>query len=351
MHVVFSLVWCKAPSGAVRSTRMIVTLDRQHEIRVGARSPDLWAITCYFNPVGYQRRAQNYHIFRSQLGIPLITVELSSDDNFQLRQGDSDILVQVTGRDVMWQKERLLNVALQVIPDDCKQIAWLDCDVVFATDDWAERASRALDRHALVHLYDQRHNLPPDAVPINLDARDDVRPTRSVVQKMVNGEASAEDFFLAGSPLTRRTTCGLAWASRRDLLVEHGLYDACILGSGDRAILNAALGQFDHGAQAASMTAPGIEHYLEWAKPYFDSVNANVGHIEGKIFHLWHGDLQHRAYGERGRLLEEFQFDPFIDIVTDRSSCWRWNSDKHALHERVRRYFELRKEDGEQATA
>jgi hypothetical protein len=130
------------------------------------------------------------------------------------------------------------------------------------------------------------------------------------------------------------------------LLEEHGLYDACILGSGDRAIVNAALGWFDRGAQGATMTPRGFDHYLEWAGPYFDSVRGRVGHIEGRLLHLWHGDLQDRAYGERGRLLHEFHFDPSLDIAIDDNGCWRWSSDKPALHESVRRYFELRKEDG-----
>jgi len=309
------------------------------------KSGSLWAITSYFNPIGYQRRIQNYHVFRTRLGVPLVTVELSFDGNFQLGRGDADILVQLTGRDVLWQKERMLNVASQAIPDNVRDIAWLDCDVVFATADWAERASRALDHFALIQLYDERHNLPCDAALDRLEPLNAVLPTRSVVHMMVTGEAAAEDFFLADSPLTRRSTCGLAWATRRDLLEDHGLYDACILGSADRAILCAALGRFDHGAKAASMTLRGIDHYREWARPYFDSVRGRVGHIAGRIFHLWHGNLQNRAYGERGRLLHEFHFDPYIDIAIDDNGCWRWNSDKRAMHEAVRHYFELRKED------
>ena len=147
---------------------------------------------------------------------------------------------------------------------------------------------------------------------------------RSVVHKMATGEAVAEDFLVAASSLTRRSTCGLAWASRRELLEKHGLYDACILGSGGRAILNAALGRFDRGAEAANMTARGIDHYLEWARPYFDSVRGQVGHIEGRLLHLWHGDLEDRAYGKRGQILHEFDFDPFVDIAVDDNGCWRW---------------------------
>ena len=121
---------------------------------------DLWAITCYFNPIDYKRRLENYHTFRRNLAVPLVTVELSFDGNFQLQHGDADILVQLHGRDVLWQKERLLNVALQSVPDTCDKIAWLDCDVVFESDDWAEHTSRALDHFGLVHLFQERHNLP-----------------------------------------------------------------------------------------------------------------------------------------------------------------------------------------------
>ena len=45
------------------------------------RSANLWAITCYFNPVGYRRRLENYRMFRQRLKVPLVAVELSFDEN------------------------------------------------------------------------------------------------------------------------------------------------------------------------------------------------------------------------------------------------------------------------------
>src|SRR5688500_17208469 len=111
---------------------------------VDARSEALWAITCYFNPVGYRRRLENYRTFRQRLKVPLVTVELSLDERFQLASGDADILVQLQNPSILWQKERLLNVALESLPDGCDKVAWLDCDIVFESYDWAERASRAL---------------------------------------------------------------------------------------------------------------------------------------------------------------------------------------------------------------
>lgn len=316
----------------------------QPAIRRSVRN--LWAITCYFNPIAYKRRLENYHTFRQHLAVPLVTTELSFDGNFQLQHDDADILVQLHGGDVLWQKERLLNVALKSVPDACDKIAWLDCDVVFESGDWVERTIPALDQFALLHLFQERHDLSRDVKLDQLPSWDTHPTAQSVVHKMATGEAAPEDLFLAAAPLDRGSTAGLAWASRRDVLEKHRLYDACILGSGDRAILCAALGEFDHAAQALQMNARRFEHYLAWARPYFDSVGGGVGHIQGRIFHLWHGDPYDRKYAERHRCLDKFSFDPFTDIAVDRNGCWRWNSDKRDLHEIVRRYFESRNEDG-----
>jgi hypothetical protein len=49
--------------------------------------------------------------------------------------------------------------------------------------------------------------------------------------------------------------------------------------------------------------------------------------------------------------MKAYDFDPAADIAVDSSGCWRWNSDKPAMHEFVRGYFATRYEDGREATA
>ncbi len=306
----------------------------------------LWAVTCYFNPVGYRRRLENYRLFRQRLTVPLVTVELSFDGNFQLREEDADILVQIHGGDVMWQKECLLNIALQRVPKNCDKIAWLDCDIVFGSNDWAEQASHALDSFLLVHLFQERHDLPRHASAHELRTWNEPPTSYSVVYKLAAGEANPEDLFLANAPVERRSTAGLAWASRRQVLEKHGLYDACILGTGDRVMLCAGLGKLDYGVRATLMNKRSAQHYLAWACPYSETVRGRVGAVCGRLFHLWHGEIKDRGYEQRYRQLQAFDFDPFNDIALDRSGCWRWNSDKKGLHAFVRSYFQSRNEDG-----
>ena len=66
----------------------------------------------FFNPVRYQRRLANYKVFRQRLDVPLIAIELAYGPNFELQQHDAEILLQIRGDAVLWQKEKLLNLAL-----------------------------------------------------------------------------------------------------------------------------------------------------------------------------------------------------------------------------------------------
>ena len=91
----------------------------------------LWAITSYFNPVGFDHCWSNYQIFREYLDVPLATAELSFGGDFVLKDSDADIVLRLKAEDVMWQKERLLNLIVQCLPEECDQVAWIDCDIIF----------------------------------------------------------------------------------------------------------------------------------------------------------------------------------------------------------------------------
>src|SRR5712671_6815526 len=121
---------------------------------------ELWAITSYFNPASYRRRLANFNTFRQHLPIPLVAVELAYDADFELQEADAEILIQLRGGALLWQKECLLNVALQALPAACRKVAWLDCDVVFGKPGWCEAASSLLDRVPIIQLVREAHYPP-----------------------------------------------------------------------------------------------------------------------------------------------------------------------------------------------
>ena len=313
-----------------------------------AHGSELWAITSYFNPIGFARRLANYRVFRERLSVPLVTVELArSRERFQLRPGDADILIQLVGDDLLWQKERLLNIALQSVPAPCRKIAWPDCDVVFERPDWGQLVSAALEQSPFVQTFATFSDLGPAARFNNGQPPADVLGGgESLAYRLSNGE-TVEELFQPhrGNRLKRGRALGMAWAARRDLLERHGLYDACILGSGDKAIALAALGHFDL-VTSLEMNHRQIAHYLTWAQPFFADVRGRVGHVEGRVYHLWHGDLIDRQHRQRLVHFAEFGFNPFNDVVRDDADCWRWRTDREDVRGYLQQYFESRREDG-----
>lgn len=304
---------------------------------------DLWAITSYFNPMRYQRKITNFRVFREHLQVPLAAVELTNGAEFELQPGDADVLLQLRGGAVMWQKERLLNEALRALPNECDKVAWLDCDVIFGSLDWAERAASLLDRFKLVQPFSHMYRTPKEWQP------GDGKPLRS--------ELCSSPPFLMASGMSKATCLGsrsdeiksapgCAWVARRETLQEHQLYDACIIGGGDSAVLRATHGYFEDAARLQHMNSRQKQHYGVWAKRFYDDVGGLVTFLPGDLFHLWHGSPQNRRYGERVREFSLFEFDPFEDIAIDRDGSWRWNSDKSEMHEFVRGYFASRREDG-----
>lgn len=310
------------------------------------RTGSLWAITSYFNPCGYEQKLANYRVFRQRLAAPLVCVELSYADGFELGPADADILVQLRGDAIMWQKERLLNVGLEHLPGACEVVAWLDGDVVFERDDWPELAIDGLREHQLIHLFRERHDLSRSATASGLDLGAVDLRTTSLAHRMQTGETEPDDFRRSNSRAERGTTTGLAWAARREVVAQHGLYDACIVGGGDRVITCAAIGKFDWGIASKLMNEKQGRYYVSWARPFFEAVQGRIGSIRGRAYHLWHGDVRSRRYRQRHEGFGRYDFDPYEDIALDPAGFWRWSSDKPEMHAYIRDYFYGRDEDG-----
>jgi len=307
----------------------------------------LWAISCYFNPCGYQRRLANFREFRRRLAAPLACVELSFDGRFELRAEDADVLVQLNGGAVLWQKERLLNIAWRHVPQSCRKIAWIDCDVFFASDAWVAATEELLDEHPVVMPFARVAELGPE------DGVEGARPCEEHAVGAATLELPGQD---AGRLLSMhvpgaRTYTGLAWAARRDVLEEIGIYDACVVGSGNRAMFCAHVGQLESAMSYLHMNALWANHYLAWAAEYRRRAAGPLARLDETLFHLWHGDEEDRKYAERHRGFEQYEFDPSRDIGIGPTGSWVWTSHKPMMHEYVRQYFEGRQEDGRRSPA
>ncbi|HYG22495.1 MAG TPA: hypothetical protein VEH04_06900 [Verrucomicrobiae bacterium] len=309
-------------------------------------SSELWVITTYFNFVRYERRLANYRHFRKHIGAPLLTVELAKEGEFVLKEGDADILIQCSDGDVMWQKERLLNHGLSRLPESCRYVAWVDCDLLFHDPGWIERAVKELQRVPLLQPFNRVVHASREARV----SRFEVNP--EWVAQPAMGAALAERGSFEGfmRAVMRRAAgtpaSGMAWVARREVLERHGWYDASIIGGGDTALVCAAFNRPEIVVELHHLNARQREYYQDWALRFHNDVQERVSCISGTVLHLWHGELSDRMPQERHRGLREHQFDPQRDIALGKDGAWRWATDKPAMHRYLRRYFASRLEDG-----
>lgn len=308
---------------------------------------DFWGITSYYNPTSYERRLRNFRTFRERLNVPLVAVELSYGKTFDLKETDADILIQLHGRDVLWQKERLLNIALQHVPRKCEKIAWIDCDLIFGDSNWPSNAFEQMKEFPIVQLFERFYDVLSATTLDPMELSQLSHPKYSLAYKVARGTVTRDDFRTGFRSVTAPGPglSGLAWAARRDVLEQHGLYDACIIGNGDKAMTSAMFGRFDDALYYLQMNRSQATHYLAWAEPYHDTVHGKVGYVPGTIYHQWHGDLSKRKHQERHREFKRFNFNPYLDIALDRKGIWRWNSDKLKMHQYLNKYFEFRDDE------
>ena len=302
-------------------------------------SKDLAAVCCYFNACHYKIRFSNYKIFRKGIvrtGIKLLTVELAfGDDPFELT-GFSDVLQLRTGKkNIMWQKERLLNVGIKkLIAEGYKKIVWLDADVVFENDNWVKDLSSKLDKYPLVQVFKE------------IDRE-------SEKEKIEHSYGSASYYINTKKISYQDARPGLGWAARSSILEKVPLYDLAVINT-DNDLLN-LYGSFceDRSLMVIREKCDFFKnfpflylfHYMKWAKIWSSYVNGKIHYINQKMKALYHGTFKNRKHGQRDVICKKFHFDPLKDIKIGKSGAWEWASDKPDLHKEVREYFYSRKED------
>ena len=312
---------------------------------------EFWGITTFINPFRYKNKLKNYRRFRQgtkQQGLRLLCVELvKGKSDFQLNLDDADKLIQLRAEDVLWQKERLLNIALKNLPPDCDKIAWLDADIIFSNNLWVSEAANLLQVYNIAQLFSYVVRLSKNQ---NAEKVDISRlPLGDSEGHKIYGVAYSVANFgrnqLQGSFIQQGHT-GYAWAARRSIFERHGFYDRSIMGGADFLMASAFFDSTERFFNGFSYGKPLVRDQQRWAKGVNEDVQRSVYYVPGVIFHLWHGKFIHRQYDIRARILSKFNYSPDSDIELAANGCWKWKANKPLMHFAVKYYFLLRNEEG-----
>lgn len=338
-------------------------------VRRGRRD-DFWVVSAYFNLAGSRARRDDYRLFRAALQTPLLTIEWHPHARFELQASDADRLLQVHGGDPMWQKERLLQMALSDLPAGARYVAWVDCDMLFTKPDWVEQTRAMLEAVDLVQPFAEVAYLDaaqtrglrvagfaaadvaigdlvrrPGFASVYQQVGSDRIVAHDLAHRFTSTDASAVDAY----DVRTRPAYGHAWAARREWLESIGLYQRCVMGAGD---LLFAYGVIGHGeALIANHHSVGwgfygdCASYRSWSQAAHRSSGGRCAAARGTALHLHHGRLQDRQYRSRLDGLKPFALDLDRDIAAEPQRPWSWTRERKRLSRYFMSYLEQRRED------
>jgi len=264
---------------------------------------------------------------RATPGVRLLTVECAFGGTpFELGCGDA--ILQVRAAHPLWLKENLLNIGWARV--DTPYVAWIDGDVLFRRSDWANEAIAVLHDHSLIQPWSSAYNVDKSGQPTGAPA---------------SSFAKVHQHGYAGACGARCCHTGYAWAARREVLeATHGLLEDLIVGGADH-LMAAALFNRDRDVWTSFSMGPYPERVNAWCRNYADAVKQNIGHVDGDIHHLFHGNLIDRQYGARHAMTAKHGFDASVHLRKNADGV-NQIVDLPELGGEVREYFQNRREDG-----
>ncbi len=302
----------------------------------------LHVFTARSNPLGWAAPHRNWLRFARHMresGVALTVVECAYGEEPFRCDADGVRHIGVRAKTRGWNKENLLNLGIQRTPE-AQYIAWIDADVIFRRDDWAEATVRALQHYDIVQPWSDAYDLGPHDEHM-AHHRSFCRQYFHKQPLVPNGPAFWQG---DGGPYVYPHS-GYAWAITRDALDRvGGLFEVGGMGSGDHHMALALIGQADTSMPGGTTQAYRAE-VKRWEARAVRHINGNIGYVPGTIEHLFHGRKGDRGYQSRWDMFVTHAFDPHEDLKRNSHGVLEFATNKPALRHDFDLYLHSRNED------
>ena len=270
----------------------------------------IFIITSIFSPYGKDNRTKLAQEFIERFetlkekGHPLelcvVEILYSGQKSHVILENKKNYLQINYEHDIyMFNKENLINVAVEkLLPKEWKWMAWIDADIEFLDEYWAEKTIQLFKEKKLdvVQLF---------SVCRFLDAKN--IPSQYFYSSMyiLNNEQ-----FLKNKKYRHP---GFAWACSRDAYEKMGgLFEYAIVGGGDM-IMECCFTDRIHLLRKKYET---LESFLDKIEIFHNKVkDFKLGYLNIIIQHYYHGERKNRNYVERNKILIQNNFNPDKDVI------------------------------------
>jgi len=279
---------------------------------------DLAVGLVFFNSSKSKRLLMNYLYIVEKLrtaGIPYYTLELV----YEGRQPEIADAFHVRGKSPMFHKEQLCYLLEKRIPDTFTKLLFLDADLVFSDPNWYNNLSEALNTYEVVHPF-------TNAVWLNLEYNNILEHRLTCIY-----DSNKDICDISNKHV------GFAWAFQRSYYNEVGMFRYAIVGSGDS--YSSMLFLNNHG-YLNYVKNPSLDKILNI---YLKSRSPSISHLNGNIYHLFHGSKANRKYQNRHGLLDGI-FDIMDILVENKDGVFEFTNQD--INSKIYNYLKERNDDG-----
>ena len=260
---------------------------------------NLAAVTAWFNPSG--------------------SVERQTAENRFYKEWPRDIPLYPACKLAIapiWQKERLLNIAIRALPASVEKVIWIDGDLLVDSPTWARDVATALDKWPVIQPWTEATFRGPAGEPIAGPMGNETVPSVPFANDCRLALATATGETASPSGLPTNAWPGFCWAARREVLdAIGGLYEYDLSGPNDVLMSLAFYGDWSNFF-LMRYNGEFKQHFLPWAERAYKIVQGNVGYVPATLTHLWHGPFDQRKYLQRTVQLYAAGYDPARDVGT-----------------------------------
>lgn len=301
-------------------------------------SNTLHVIGVVSNPARYHSRYRLARDFKAAMeatsNVSFHMVEAAfGDRHHEVTDTGNDRHLQIRTNSEAWIKENMINLAVRhLLPRDWKYLAWVDADVFFQDPNWAQETLHQLQHWPVVQPWQQCLDLGFHGNVLQMHQSFGWMHQTGIRKQRWTGE-----------PYTYAHS-GFAWACTRAFWEQiGGLLDIAILGSADHHMAWAMIGDVDSTIHRA-MPPSFYRLCREWQDRAIRVTHKQVGFVNGRIEHQFHGPKNRRFYRERWQILIDHKYDPDRDIIRDDQGIVQLCS-KPDLEQAIRVYNRSRFED------
>lgn len=241
--------------------------------------------------------------------VPHFTIEVGYKGEYSLPNSENTL--QLPTNSILWHKESLINLGVDLMKDQYPYVAWIDSGLLL-DNGWAEKTLEKLEECDIIQCFSE-----------GIYWKKDQTIQRTCLSQAKNG------------PLVGGISPGGAIASHVRLFDLVALYDKCVVGGGDAIFMESFFNpRYIVGAEKLE------EDTKKWTNE-IQSHNFRLGYIEGNFYHLWHGEIKNRQYRRRHEILKKYDFDPNSDVIL-KDGILEWNTNKYEMHQEISDYMDVR---------